>query len=62
MVFLISWVGMIKKLMKKKLKEFFLSIHTEPMSEQKKYLHEFFENWRGDMEQVDDVCVIGVRI
>jgi ligand-binding sensor domain-containing protein/serine phosphatase RsbU (regulator of sigma subunit) len=51
-----------KKLMKKNLKEQLLSIHTQPMSEQKKHLNEFFENWKGDIEQVDDVCVIGIRI
>lgn len=51
-----------KKLMKKKLKEELLKIQHQPMSEQKEYLDHFFENWKGDTEQVDDVCVIGVRI
>jgi hypothetical protein len=32
------------------------------MEQQKKKLDEVFENWKGDLEQVDDVCVIGVRI
>jgi ligand-binding sensor domain-containing protein/serine phosphatase RsbU (regulator of sigma subunit) len=51
-----------KKLMKKNLKEQLLSIHTLPMAEQKEYLNAFFEDWKGDTEQVDDVCVVGVRI
>lgn len=51
-----------KKLMKRNLKEIFLSIHTKPMADQKEYLDVFFENWKGKVEQVDDVCVIGVRV
>ena len=30
--------------------------------EQHEKLEHIFENWRGDLEQLDDVCVIGVRI
>jgi tetratricopeptide (TPR) repeat protein len=51
-----------KKLMKKKLKEELLKIHTQPMFEQKAYLDQFFMSWKGDTEQIDDVCVIGVKI
>lgn len=51
-----------KKLMKKKFKEELLKIHHQPMAEQKHHLDQFFENWKGNTEQVDDVCVIGVRI
>ncbi|MES2591447.1 MAG: tetratricopeptide repeat protein [Bacteroidota bacterium] len=51
-----------KKLMKKKFKEELLKIHLQPMAEQKQHLDSFFEAWRGNTEQVDDVCVIGVRI
>ncbi len=51
-----------KKLMKKKFKEELLKIHTLPMVEQKAYLSSFFKNWKGSNEQVDDVCIIGVRI
>jgi ligand-binding sensor domain-containing protein/serine phosphatase RsbU (regulator of sigma subunit) len=51
-----------KKLMKKKFKEELLKIHTQPMTEQKEYLSRFFKNWKGSLEQVDDVCVIGIRI
>jgi tetratricopeptide (TPR) repeat protein len=51
-----------KKLMKKRFKEELLKIHHLPMNEQKEYLASFFESWKGTNEQVDDVCVIGVRI
>ena len=29
---------------------------------QEQYLKEYFEKWKGENEQVDDVLVIGVRI
>ena len=51
-----------KKLMKQKFKEELVKIHHQPLSEQKEYLSQFFENWKGANEQVDDVCVIGIRI
>ncbi|MCC7302889.1 MAG: serine/threonine-protein phosphatase [Bacteroidia bacterium] len=51
-----------KKFKYKQLQEKLMSIHTLPMEDQKKILDETFEKWRGNLEQVDDVCVIGVRI
>jgi serine phosphatase RsbU (regulator of sigma subunit) len=32
------------------------------MSEQHQKISETFDEWKGDLEQVDDVCVIGIRI
>jgi len=32
------------------------------MTNQKVIIEQAFEEWRGDLEQIDDVCVIGVRI
>jgi hypothetical protein len=32
------------------------------MEIQKQKLEDVFKNWKGDLEQVDDVCMIGVRI
>jgi len=51
-----------KKFMYRPFRELLLSIHTKPMSEQHDLLMNAFEEWRGKMEQIDDVCVIGVRI
>jgi serine phosphatase RsbU (regulator of sigma subunit)/Tfp pilus assembly protein PilF len=51
-----------KKFMIKKMREYVLSISHLPMQEQHQKLDEVFSNWKGDIEQVDDVCVIGVRI
>ena len=41
-----------------KRKTFSLSLKKE----QKELLDKMFELWRGELEQIDDVCVIGVGI
>ncbi|MBL7913038.1 MAG: tetratricopeptide repeat protein [Bacteroidia bacterium] len=51
-----------KKFMYKRLKELLISITHLPMVEQKEQLAMALNEWKGDLEQVDDVCVIGVRI
>jgi hypothetical protein len=51
-----------KKYMIKNLKNLFLSIAHLPMAEQHTKLEEEFINWKGENEQVDDLCIIGVRI
>lgn len=32
------------------------------LNEQKKELNNEFEQWHGSLEQIDDVCVMGVRV
>lgn len=51
-----------KKLTTKKLKELFLMVHAQEVSEQHSYLENFIHEWRGGSEQVDDILVIGVRV
>jgi ligand-binding sensor domain-containing protein/serine phosphatase RsbU (regulator of sigma subunit) len=51
-----------KKFMYKKLKQLILSISHEPMHIQKEKLNDAFQKWKGSLEQVDDVCIIGIRI
>ncbi|MCB9223836.1 MAG: SpoIIE family protein phosphatase [Crocinitomicaceae bacterium] len=51
-----------KKFKTKAFKELLLSIQQLDMDEQKKKIDETFEEWKGGIEQLDDVCVIGVRI
>jgi len=51
-----------KKFMYKQLKELLLSISNLSMQDQKSKLLEALENWRGYNEQVDDICLIGVRV
>lgn len=51
-----------KKFMAKQLKELLLKIHELPMAEQSKILEQEFIKWRGEIEQIDDVLIIGIRI
>ena len=38
------------------------TINTETIEEQKTKVRSFFNDWTGDNAQIDDVCVIGVRV
>ncbi|MBI2279068.1 MAG: tetratricopeptide repeat protein [Bacteroidetes bacterium] len=51
-----------KKLKYKPFKELLLTISKHPIKDQHLFLNKHFAEWKGDYEQVDDVCVIGVRI
>jgi serine phosphatase RsbU (regulator of sigma subunit) len=51
-----------KKFKTGRFKELLLSLQSESMAKQEKVLEEAFEKWRGPNEQIDDVCVIGVRV
>jgi len=50
-----------RKFYMKRFKQLLLSIQEQPMSLQKDILHETHEKWKGKVEQVDDILVIGVR-
>lgn len=51
-----------KKFKAAALKELLLSLKQQPMERQKGVIDQAFEQWRGKLEQIDDVCVIGVRL
>ena len=51
-----------KKFKGKALKDLLLNLNHLPMSEQHTKINEIFEDWKGEFEQLDDVCLIGVRI
>ncbi len=51
-----------KKFKYQPLNELLLSISTLPLAEQSQILNQKFEEWKGDLEQVDDVCIIGIRL
>jgi ligand-binding sensor domain-containing protein/serine phosphatase RsbU (regulator of sigma subunit) len=51
-----------KKFMYKRLKEYLISIAKEPMDIQKQKLLSELNAWKGNLEQVDDVTIIGIRI
>lgn len=50
-----------KKLNYKRLEALFTGQHIS-MSEQKEKLKNYFVEWKGTLEQIDDVCVVGVRV
>jgi serine phosphatase RsbU (regulator of sigma subunit) len=51
-----------KKLKTANFKKLLLSIQNESMERQNQLIDEAFENWKGNLEQLDDVCIIGVKI
>lgn len=51
-----------KKLKSANFMELILSIKDFSMYQQQQMLLDAFHNWRGEIEQIDDVCVIGVRV
>jgi len=50
-----------KKMMTKNFKKLLLDIHEKPMEQQKTLLHDNFVSWRGALEQLDDILVVGFR-
>jgi serine phosphatase RsbU (regulator of sigma subunit) len=50
-----------KKLLNKNFKAILQEVQDLSMLEQGAKIDEYFENWRKDMEQIDDVVVIGIR-
>ncbi len=50
------------KLKARRFKNILLSNYLKPMAEQKKLLQNYFDNWKGEVEQVDDIIIIGIRV
>ncbi len=50
------------KIKAKQFREWLLEIHQMPMKVQKEILEQKYENWKGNNEQTDDVCVVGLKI
>ncbi|HXB41802.1 MAG TPA: SpoIIE family protein phosphatase [Bacteroidia bacterium] len=50
-----------KKLTTRKFKELLLSVQNLSMENQGKYLKDFNITWRNELEQIDDILVIGIR-
>lgn len=51
-----------KKLKYKTMEQKLLEIHQLPMTQQREIMNTMIVDWMGDLEQNDDVCLIGVRI
>ena len=51
-----------KKMKTANFKKLLLSIQEEPMDKQRDLINKAFEDWKGNLEQLDDVCVIGLSI
>jgi serine phosphatase RsbU (regulator of sigma subunit) len=51
-----------KKFKYKPLNELFLLNQSASLAGQKNILSSTFEEWKGVLEQVDDVCILGIRI
>jgi serine phosphatase RsbU (regulator of sigma subunit) len=51
-----------KKFKYNQLKEMLAAISSLPIEEQKNELAVRFDSWKGDLEQIDDVVIIGVRV
>ncbi|TNE53301.1 MAG: tetratricopeptide repeat protein [Bacteroidetes bacterium] len=51
-----------KKMKTSNLKKLLLSVKHESMEQQQILLEKAFDEWRGALEQLDDVCLIGVKV
>jgi serine phosphatase RsbU (regulator of sigma subunit) len=52
----------VKKFNRQRFRNLLGSISEMPMDKQKKELVLSYGNWKGKQDQVDDICVIGVKI
>jgi len=51
-----------KKFKTRNFKKLLLSVQAESMENQKRLIEKAFCTWRGSYEQIDDVCVMGIRL
>lgn len=54
--------GKGKKFKYKQMKALLQSICNQPMNEQRKILDDIITNWKGDLEQTDDILIIGFKL
>jgi hypothetical protein len=45
-----------------RLKKLLDEVSKLPMNEQKEDISNFFFDWKGDYEQVDDILLMGIRV
>jgi ligand-binding sensor domain-containing protein/serine phosphatase RsbU (regulator of sigma subunit) len=51
-----------KKMKIARLKKLLEEVSRQPMSEQKEIISNFYFDWKGDYEQVDDILLMGIRV
>jgi serine phosphatase RsbU (regulator of sigma subunit) len=51
-----------KKYKVSRLRELLIALNLQTMDEKRTKIEEAFRDWKGELDQVDDVCIIGVRI
>gem|GEM_PF-2691630 len=51
-----------KKLKISNLRRLLLAIYSYEPDKQREMLQKAFKDWRGNMEQIDDICIMGIKI
>lgn len=51
-----------KKFMVRRFRSLLTSIHKKSLDDQYDVLSSTFSKWKGNLDQIDDVCVLGIRI
>ncbi len=52
----------MRKIKKVGLRELLIEVNDKDMDEQEEFFDNYFENWKKDFDQVDDVLLIGIRV
>lgn len=50
-----------KKFKYRRFRHLLLTVHQLPLDKQKEFLDESIEDWRGEIDQIDDILVIGIK-
>ena len=51
-----------KKFMSRKFKNLLFDVNSKGIAEQKELLEDGLDEWKGDLEQTDDILIIGIKI
>lgn len=51
-----------KKLMRKRVLNWLTDLETKPISERSVELNKLLVEWKGELEQIDDICVLGFSV
>ncbi len=52
----------VRKFKSRRLNEFLITVANNPISAQKDILNNRFIDWKGKLDQIDDICIIGIKI